>query len=391
MLFKDILGLSHIKNHLAISADAGRIPHAQLFVGPEGSGTLPMALAYAQYVICGNTNAENNGQNQVCNLKFSSLSHPDMHFAFPVSNSDKVKRHAVSNHYMEEWRQFVKEQPYGNLFDWYRLIGIEKKQGQIGVDEAHDVVKKLALKSYEGGYKVMLIWMAEKMNTATANKLLKLIEEPPNKTVFILITEDEEQIIQTIRSRCQILHFPPLAEEAMAEALIKKGSLREEALRLAHEANGNFNKALDLMNNDSEDLVFEKWFVQWVRSAFKAKGNKAAIHELILWSEEVAKTGRETQKKFLQYCLAVMRQAMLINFNAKELAFMRIHVDGFQLEKFAPFVHENNIQSLVEELETAMYHIERNGNSKIILTDLSIKLTRLLHKKASPVIPHAEL
>ncbi len=388
MLFKDILGLSHIKNHLATTANAGRIPHAQLFVGPEGSGTLPMALVYAQYVICANINAENTGENQVCNLKFNTLSHPDMHFAFPVSNSDKVKSHAVSNHYMEEWRQFVKEQPYGNLFDWYRLIGIEKKQGQIGVDEAHDVVKKLALKSYEGGYKVMLIWMAEKMNIAAANKLLKLLEEPPDKTVFILITEDEEQIIQTIRSRCQILHFPPLAEDAMAEALVERGLLREEALRLAHEANGNFNKALDLMNNDSEDLVFEKWFVQWVRSAFKAKGNKTAIHELILWSEEVSKTGRETQKKFLHYCLAVMRQAMLINFNAKGLAFMRIHVDGFQLEKFAPFVHENNIQNIVDELEDAIYHIERNGNSKIILTDLSIKLTRLLHKKANSLAPH---
>jgi len=383
MLFKNILGLSHIKNHLASSADAGRIPHAQMFVGPEGSGTLPMALAYMQYIVCGNQNGENSGGNGACNLKFDALSHPDMHFAFPVSNSDKVKSHAVSNHYIEEWRQFLKEQPYGNLFDWYRLIGIEKKQGQIGVDEAQDVVKKLLLKSYEGGYKVMLIWMAEKLNTSAANKLLKLIEEPPEKTVFILITEDEERIIQTIRSRCQILHFPPLAENDIANALEEKGLTREEALRLAHEANGNFNKALDLMNNDSEDLVFEKWFVQWVRSAFKAKGNKAAIHELILWSEEIAKTGRETQKKFMQYCLAVMRQAMLVNFNVKDLAFMQIHVDGFNLEKFAPFVHENNILNIVEELEKAMYHIERNGNSKIILTDLSIKLTRLLHKKAA--------
>ena len=155
MLFKDILGLSHIKSHLATSSDAGRIPHAQLFVGPEGSGTLAMAIAYAQYVICGNSNGENAEGNQACNLKFKSVSHPDMHFAFPVSNSDKVKTHAVSDHYMEEWRQFVLEQPYGNLFDWYRLIGIEKKQGQIGVDEAQDVVRKLSLKSYEGGYKVM--------------------------------------------------------------------------------------------------------------------------------------------------------------------------------------------------------------------------------------------
>ncbi|MGB6154065.1 MAG: DNA polymerase III subunit [Pricia sp.] len=383
MLFKDVLGLSHIKNHLAASADTGRIPHAQLFVGPEGSGTLPMALAYAQYIICGNANSENTGENQACNIKFKTLSHPDMHFAYPVSNSEKVKSHAVSDHYMQEWRTFVKEQPYGNLFDWYRLIGVEKKQGKIGVDEAQDVVKKLALKSYEGGYKVMLIWMAEKMNNEASNKLLKLIEEPPNNTVFILIAEDEEQLIQTIRSRCQILHFPPLAEAAIADALVAKGSVRQEALRIAHEADGNFNKALDLMNKDSEDLVFEKWFVQWVRSAFKAKGNKAAIHELILWSEEVAKTGRETQKKYLQYCIAVMRQALLINFNTGELVFMRIHVDGFQLQKFAPFIHENNITDIVDELETAIYHIERNGNSKIILTDLSIKLTRLLHRSAS--------
>ena len=383
MLFKDILGLHHIKNHLASSAEAGRIPHANLFIGPEGSGTLPMAIAYAQYILCSNKGGENEGGNAACNAKCTSLSHPDLHFAFPVSNTAKVKSHAVSNNFLEEWRQFVSEQVYGNLFDWYRLIGIERKQGQMGVDEAHDIVKKLSLKSYEGGYKVMIIWMAEMMNIAAANKLLKLIEEPPDRTVLILIAEDESRILQTIRSRCQLLSFPPLAEQDIADALVEKGLVREEAHRLAHEANGNFNKALDLMYSDSEDLVFEKWFVQWVRSAFKAKGNKAAIHELILWSEEVAKTGRETQKKFLSYCLAVMRQALLINYKAAELAYMKIHVDGFQLEKFAPFVHENNILPIVEELESAIYHIERNGNSKVILTDLSIKLTRLLHKKAA--------
>lgn len=383
MLFNDILGLSHIKKHLTLSADAGRIPHAQLFVGKEGCGTLPMAMAYAQYVICANSQGENTGENAACNTKCNSISHPDVHFAFPVSNSDKIKSHAVSNHYMEEWREFLKERPYGNLFDWYRLIGIEKKQGMIGVDEAQEVMKKLALKSYEGGYKVMIIWMADRMNNSAANKLLKLIEEPPAKTVFILITEEEEQIIQTIRSRCQVLHFPPLAEEVIAQGLVEKGLTKEEALRISHESDGNFNKALDLMNQDSEDLVFERWFVQWVRSAFKAKGNKAAIHDLILWSEEVAKTGRETQKKFLLYCLAVMRQAMLTNYSVSDLTFMKIHVEGFQLAKFAPFIHENNILQITQELEDAIYHIERNGNSKIILTDLSIKLTRLLHKKAA--------
>ncbi|SMC39019.1 DNA polymerase-3 subunit delta' [Cellulophaga tyrosinoxydans] len=383
MLFDSILGLAHIKNHLVSSADAGRIPHAQLFIGSEGSGTLPMAIAYAQYILCSTSDEKNEQAIQACNLKCNSLTHPDMHFAYPVANSDKAKSHAVSDNYIEDFRSFVKEQPYGNLFDWYRLIDIEKKQGQIGVDEAQEIVKKLALKSYEGGYKICIIWMADKMNSSASNKLLKLIEEPPSKTVFILIAEDEEQIIQTIRSRCQVLHFPPLAENDIADGLIAKGIAKEQALRIAHEANGNYNKALDLINNDSEDLVFEKWFVHWVRSAFKAKGNKAAIHDLISWSAELAKTGRETQKKFILYCIAIMRQALLINYNVHELAFMKIHMDGFDLNKFAPFVHENNIQEIVEELERASYHIERNGNAKIIFTDLSIKLTRLLHKKAT--------
>jgi DNA polymerase-3 subunit delta' len=383
MLFKHILGLEHIKSHLVTTAETGRVAHAQLFVGPEGSGVLPMAIAYAQYLLCGNTGGENEGENTVCNTKCNSLTHPDLHFAFPVSNSDKVKSHAVSDHYLEEWRMFVSEQPYGNLFDWYRLIGIEKKQGQIGVDEAQDMVKKLSLKSYEGGYKVLIVWMAEKMNVSAANKLLKLIEEPPNKTVLLLLAEDEEQIINTIRSRCQILNFPPLAEQVITDELLARGVAQTEALTIALEANGNFNKALDLLNKDSEDLVFERWFVQWVRSAFKAKGNKGAIQELILWSDEVSKTGREVQKKFLNYCLTMMRQALLLNYKARELVYTKVHMEGFDLNKFAPFVHENNILDIVKELEEAIFHVERNGNSKLIFTDLSIKLTRLLHAKAA--------
>ncbi|GLU43224.1 DNA polymerase III subunit delta' [Allomuricauda sp. NBRC 101325] len=383
MLFKNVLGLEHIKNHLVTTADTGRVAHAQLFVGPEGSGVLPMAIAYAQYLLCGNSSGENEGENMVCNTKCESLTHPDLHFAFPVSNSDKIKTHAVSDHYIQEWRQFVKEQPYGNLFDWYRFIGIEKKQGQIGVDEAQDMVKKLSLKSYEGGFKILIVWMAEKMNVSAANKLLKLIEEPPAKTILLLLAEEEEQIINTIRSRCQILNFPPLAEQVISDELLKRGANPSESQSIALEANGNFNKAMDLLNKDSEDLVFERWFVQWVRSAFKAKGNKGAIQELILWSDEVAKTGREVQKKFLDYCLTMMRQALLLNYRADELVYSKIHIEGFDLHKFAPFIHENNILEIVNELEKAIFHVERNGNSKLIFTDLSIRLTRLLHAKAA--------
>ena len=384
MQFTTVLGQEHLKNHLTQSADNGRIPHAQLFVGPEGSGTLAMAIAYAQYILCGNKNSENEGGNESCNLKFKNLSHPDLHFAFPVAITDKVKKNPVSNNFMEEWRKLVKEQPYGNLFDWYRILGIENKQGQIGVDEALNIVKALSLKSYEGGYKIMLIWMAEKMNTSAANKLLKLIEEPPAKTVFILIAEDAGQILSTIRSRCQILNFPPLAEQVIIKALQKNYQLDEgTANKIAIQSNGNYNKACDLVYNDSEDIQFEEWFVFWIRSAFKAKGNKAAIHDLISWSEQVAKTGRETQKQFLQFCIDFFRQALLMNYNANQLVFMEPKTKNFKLENFAPFIHEGNIMDISQELEDAIYHIERNGNSKIILTDLSIKLTRLLHKKAS--------
>jgi DNA polymerase-3 subunit delta' len=382
MLFTDVLGLNYIKSHLIKSVDHGRIPHAQLFVGPEGSGALAMAIAYAQYVLCNNTDGENSTGNASCNLKFEQFSHPDLHFAFPVTTTDHVKKHPVSSHFLPEWRSLLKEQPYGNLYDWYKRLGVDNKQGQIGVDEALDIIKALALKSYEGGYKIMLIWMADKMNTAAANKLLKLIEEPPNKTIFLLIAEDEEQIINTIRSRCQILHFPPLAEEDIKNGLIKQYKIAEkDALSIAHQSNGNYNKACDLVYQDSEDIQFETWFITWIRSAFKAKGNKTAIHDLITWSEEIAKTGRETQKLFLNYCINFFRQALLLNYNASSLVYFDINTKNFDLAKFAPFVHNNNILDISEALQDAIYHIERNGNSKIILTDLSIKLTRLLHAK----------
>ncbi|MEZ4801557.1 MAG: DNA polymerase III subunit delta' [Gelidibacter sp.] len=384
MLFSEVLGQEHLKNHLTQSVDNGRIPHAQLFVGPEGSGALPMAIAYAQYILCANVNSENTGGNEACNLKFKNFSHPDLHFAFPVATNDKVKSHPVSNHFMEEWRQLLKEQPYGNLFDWYKMLDVDNKQGQIGVDEAQNIVKALSLKAYEGGHKIMLIWMAEKMNAPAANKLLKLIEEPPNKTIFILIAEDESQIINTIRSRCQVLHFPPLAEAVIKDALVKNYQLEESvATKISHQSNGNYNKACDLVYQDSEDLQFEEWFVFWIRSAFKAKGNKSAIHDLIGWSEEISKTGRETQKQFLLFCVDFFRQALLLNYNAPELVYIETKSKNFKLENFVPFVNESNIIDINNELQDAIYHIERNGNSKIVLTDLSIKLTRLLHKKAS--------
>jgi DNA polymerase III subunit delta' len=382
MQFSDILGQEYIKNHLVKSAASGRIPHAQLFIGPEGSGTLATAIAYAQFILCQNPGVENTGGNEACNLKFENISHPDLHFIYPTVTTEDVKTKPKSIDFIADWRQFVKEQPYGSLFDWYRVLGVQNKQGEIRVEDAQEILKSLALKSYEGGYKIMIIWMADKMNISASNKLLKLLEEPTEKTLFILISENEEDIIQTIRSRCQVLHFNGLSEKIIADALVsRKNTDPRKASKLAHQAQGNFNKAIHLLEENGEDTVFEKWFVDWVRAAFRAKGNAAAIQDLITWSEQIAALGRETQKKFLGYCIDMFRQALLLNYQTTSLVYMEPKIEKFKLENFAPFVNGNNINDIFRELSDAMYHIERNGNAKIVLTDLSIKLTRLIHKK----------
>ncbi len=381
MTFDEIIGQEHIKKHLIASAENGRIPHAQLFVGKEGSGTLSMAIAYAQHLLCSFSSDAN-----ACHIKCNKLQHPDLHFAFPVTTNDKIKKHPTSNLFLEEWRSFIENTPYGSLYDWLKHIGVENKQGQIGVDEAEDIVKKLSLKSYEGGFKVMIIWMAEKMNIAASNKLLKLIEEPPSKTIFLLVTEDEGQIINTIKSRCQALHFPSLSENNIIDYLLKNEDVEhQEANRIAQQSEGNLNKAIHFLHNDANDLIFEEWFITWIRSAFKAKGNAAVIQDLIQWSEAIARSGRETQKQFLQYCLQFFRQALLLNYGAPDLVYLVPQTANFKLEKFAPFVHSGNILTIEKEVNEAQYHIERNGNAKIILLDLSIKLTRLLHTKEQKI------
>ncbi|MEN8124419.1 MAG: DNA polymerase III subunit delta' [Bacteroidota bacterium] len=382
MLFKDIIGQENIKKYLIKTVENGRIPHAQLFVAPQGSGALLLAIAYAQYILCKNNEGENTTGEKNCNSKFEKLVHPDLHFVFPVAARNKKEKHPISNMFLDEWRQFIKESPYGSMYNWYQLLSIENKQGQIGVDEAENIVKKLALKSYEGGFKIMIIWMAEKMNIAASNKLLKLIEEPPKNTLLLLITENEDQIINTILSRCQVLQFRALSEHDIKDALVKNENIDENlAHKIANRANGNYNKAIHLLHDDANDLVFENWFIFWVRTAFRAKGNATVVQDLVGWSDEIAKTGRETQKRFLLYCLQFFRQALLLNYKANELVFYESQTKNFDLNKFAPFVHGANIENISQALNDAIYHIERNGNAKIILLDLSINLTRFLHQK----------
>lgn len=382
MLFSEILGLDHIKNHLTTSADRGRIPHAQLFVGSNGSGTLAMAIAYARYILCTSAEKKSPEQGIACAKQFDKLIHPDLHFCYPSANNKRVTQKARALDFVREWREFILEKPYGGLYDWYQSLGIDNKQGRITLDDAKDIAQNLSLKSFEGGYKITIIWHAETMNIRTANYLLKLIEEPPAKTLFILIADDERQILQTIRSRCQKLNFPPLGENDIQTALTSQYNTDEDlAQKIAFQADGSYAKALQILQGNDDEDQFEAWFIDWVRTAFRAKGNKASIIELLSWSEKIAKTGRETQKNFLDYCLNFMRQALLKNYKADSLVYLEPATKNFKLENFAPFIHGNNIIAITKELETAIYHIERNGNSRIILSDLSIKLTRLLHQK----------
>jgi len=373
MTFEGIIGQSFLTTHLKQGIDSGRIPHAQLYVGKQGVGGLPMAIAYADYLMKHQEGGVNN---------MNPLTHPNIHFVYPVTTSDKVKSKPISSNYLTEWRSFVETNPYGSINDWYDIVGVGNKQGAIGVEEANDVVSKISLKAFNGGYKVTIIWMAEKMSSLCSNKLLKLIEEPADKTVIILVTEDEEQLINTIRSRCQTVHLNLLSEDTIKNTLITAHNTEDVlAQNIAHQSEGSYRRALDILSQEPKDQQFETWFIAWVRTAFQAKKNKQSINNLMAWSDEISKAGREIQKQFLDYSLRFFRQALLYNYGAKELVFINLNDKSFKIQNFAPFIDASNILEISKEIELANYHIERNANAKIVLTDLSIKLTRLLHQE----------
>jgi DNA polymerase-3 subunit delta' len=379
MRFDDVLGLNHLKNHLRSSLKNNRVPHAQLFTGSIGSGTLPMAIAFARTLM---TQYSNPSKADRISRSFDHLTHPDLHFVYPINTTSSSTKKPNSQDFITEWRSFVSQNPYQSLYDWYQKVGIEKKQGNINIDEAAHIVKLLSLKSYEGGPKVMIIWCADKMNTAASNKLLKLIEEPPNKTYFILITDSPEDILQTIRSRCQRLDFPPIGEADIVKGLTSKFDLTvPEALKLAHQADGSFSKAFHLAEHNSDDELFEQWFITWVRSAFRAKGNKHVVSDLLDWSDQLSIESRETQKLFLNYCIQFFRQALLSNYKVDSLVYLAPYNSNFKFNKFSEFISGNNIMDIFKVLEEAIFHVERNCNRKMIFSDLSFQLTRLLHKK----------
>ena len=380
MIQEDILGQEALLEQWNQALNYGRIPHALLLSEAGGYGALRLARYFAADLIC--ASFEDPEEKERSRNRCQKAEHPDLHFVFPVATTDQVKSHPRSELFLDLWRRFLSQSPYGSLNDWYKTAGLEKKQGLINVEEAEDLMRKMALKSYEGGPKIVIVWEAHKMNSPAANKLLKLIEEPPSGTYIILVSSAPEQLLQTISSRCQHIRLQKLSENHIISSLQKAGAHADEALYLAQQSSGDLSKAFEMKEDNSQLEAFEQWFVEWVRTAFRAKGNKAVVENLLDWSAEIAGLGREQQKQFITYCTQQFRLALHLNYGLNPTV-PSYAATQFKLDKFAAFVHENNIEELFSELEKAHYHIERNVSAKMVFTDLSLALTRLIHRNST--------
>jgi DNA polymerase-3 subunit delta' len=312
----NLVGQKTLLKELDTKITSGRIAHSYLLSGPTGVGKLSVAIKFAERILCSKLN-RNELETISAQQKINGLTHPDLHFVYPVNTNSKVKSKATSKHFLKEWRETVKENPYITLSQWLEKIEIANKKGNISVNEAEEINKIMSLKSYEGGYKVMIIWMAENMNTECANKLLKLIEEPSAETVFLLLTENQSAILPTIKSRCQKINIPPIKASEIAESLIINGLAdNESAYNIANMSGGSYFSALDILNSDSSGVNFELLFVEWVRLAFKVKTSKVAVGDLVLWSEKVSKLPKDIQKQFFIFALEVFRKSMLRNYKS---------------------------------------------------------------------------
>lgn len=380
MLFSELIGHASVKEFLLQSVREDRVPHAQLFLGSKGSGNLGLALAFAQYISCTNRlDKDSCGQCPSCK-KHQKFIHPDMHFVFPVATTAAVKTKPISKNFLVEWRALLDDNAYFSLFDWLKHIGVSNKQGIISVEESAHILKDLSLKPYESDTKIMLIWMPEKMNVQAANKLLKIIEEPPHKTLFLLVAERSEQMLATVLSRTQLLKVPRYSEQEVMAYLLSRGVDSNRSQKISAIVEGDMNEALLLAEHAAYAEENSVRFVQWMRLCFSALKVKD-IDKLVQWSEELAKEGREAQKTFLLFASNVMRDALLKNYGVDQMMKMNVDDQGFTMEKFAPFIHADNCVEIIEELNVAQLHIERNANPKILFLDTSFKIARLLHKK----------
>lgn len=377
MQFKDVIGQSAIKQRLINSVRENHVSHAQLFLGPAGSGKLPLALAYAQYILCPNrTETDSCGVCPTCQ-KMQKLAHPDLHFVMPTATTKKVKTNPESDLFMEEWREYaIQNQGYVDTSSWYTFLDVENKQGYMSVRDAASLLRKLSMKSYEGEYKIAIIWMAEKMRVDTANKLLKLLEEPPEKTVFLLIAEDAEELLATIKSRTVLVKIPAIEPAAIESALqTRLGCDPQQAHNAAMISEGNWLNACHSVKESEDRKFFFTTFQQWMRLCFRA-----AYSEIIDFSANIKTLGREKQKELLDYGLRIIRNALLFNNNLAEIVMLPDDEKKFNAN-FAPFVNAANLAQIAELFEEAIRQIERNGNAQIIFTDVSFKMVVLLKRK----------
>lgn len=372
MLFSDIIGQDAIKERLIATVKENRISHARLFLGKPGYGTLPLAIAYAQYILCtGNKDNDSCGTCSSC-LKANKLIHPDLHFSFPVNtNPDIVKSNPTSEPFMPLFRELHNETHYFDLNDWHLKSGLSTKQTNINVYESALIMRNLALKAFESEYKITIIWMAERMNVQSANKLLKILEEPPAKTLFFLVAESEENILATILSRTQLIKTGRISSTALKEALAKEYDVSpDRASSIAHLADGDYIQAKRLMESTQEELFNKENFSVWMRLCFRA-----SLIELVDWAEKMGKCGREQLKNFLEYGLHIFRESAIINAQADELK--RLEGDELNFAKnFAPFVNQANIMLYMELFNDMHYAIERNANAKIVLLSASFKIAK---------------
>ncbi len=376
MYFKDIIGQQEVIERLVKDAQAGTVPHALLFCGPEGVGKLQTAIAFSRYLLCRDKGsaAESCGKCPAC-VKMDKLVHPDLHFVFPVINKSKsTGRSTVSDDEISTWRETVLEQQYFGFEDWLAAIDADNKQARIFVTESESILGKLSLKSVEGGYKVMIIWHAEKMNAECANSLLKLLEEPPAGTVFILTTDTPELMLETILSRTQRIDFKRIPAELIEQKLTGPGYLLDSdtAAKIAHLSGGSWLKAMNALRVNAESDEFLEYFMQLMRLSYGRR-----LKDLKIWSDNVAGGGREWQKRFLAYCQRMIRENFICNFHNPELNYMTEQERQFSV-RFAPYVNENNIIGLTEVLSDAQRDIEQNVNSKMVFFDLSLKTIMLM-------------
>ena len=393
MQFKDVIGQAPVKQHLAEMVEHNRLSHALLFLGKEGSGALPLALAFAQYVVSlpqaapvvedlfgGMTALEpapafihpDHIAEQPAFQRAAQLIHPDLHFTYPVipkKSGDKP----TSSDYIAEWREFISLYPYGNVYDWLQFIGAENKQGNITAEECNDIIRQLNLKSFESEYKVLLLWMPEYLGKE-GNKLLKLIEEPPPNTLFILVAENEEQILPTILSRCQLVKIPMPENSDIEQALISRANANPDTARqIAGICEGNYHEALQLLQHADED--WQSLLRDWLNAALKG-GPMAQVK----FVEEVSKLGREKQKQFLRYFNHLLEQSIRIKVLGAEQVMLGENEKDFaqRLNKIASVSQQ---QGIIEELDRAYYYVERNANAKMLFQALTIKLYHIIQNK----------